>query len=74
MSFSAATSSCWFLRAGSPAFIENYFKRLGFAAPIQLVENKVLRFEDSDAPTSKRNRPQCVGWFGMIRCRRGLEV
>jgi succinoglycan biosynthesis protein ExoL len=59
---------------GSPVFIENYFKRPGFVAPIQFVENKVLRFEDSDAPTSKRSRRQCVGWFGMIRCRRSLEV
>jgi succinoglycan biosynthesis protein ExoL len=66
------------LLTSSPAFIENYFKRRGFPAPIQLVENKVLRFEDLDAPVSKRNRsqgpPWRVGWFGMLRCRRSLAV
>jgi succinoglycan biosynthesis protein ExoL len=65
------------LLTSSPAFIENYFKQRGFAAPIRLVENKVLRFED-DAPTSIRNRPPGppwrVGWFGMIRCRKSLEI
>jgi succinoglycan biosynthesis protein ExoL len=66
------------LLTSSPAFIENYFKRRGFAAPIKLVENKVLRFGDLDTPVTKPNRPQgppwCVGWFGMIRCRRSLGV
>jgi succinoglycan biosynthesis protein ExoL len=65
------------LLTSSPAFIENYFKQRGFPAPIRLVENKVLRFED-DAPLSMRNRPPGppwrVGWFGMIRCRRSLEI
>jgi succinoglycan biosynthesis protein ExoL len=65
------------LLTSSPAFIENYFKQRGFAAPIRLVENKVLRFED-DPPIGTRNRPPGppwrVGWFGMIRCRRSLEI
>jgi succinoglycan biosynthesis protein ExoL len=65
------------LLTSSPAFIERYFKQRGFAAPIRLVENKVLRFDD-DAPVSLRSRPPGppwrVGWFGVIRCRRSLEI
>jgi succinoglycan biosynthesis protein ExoL len=65
------------LVTSSPAFIENYFKQRGFAAPIRLVENKVLRLRD-EAPISKQSRPPGppwrVGWFGMIRCRKSLEV
>jgi succinoglycan biosynthesis protein ExoL len=65
------------LLTSSPAFSENYFKRRGFAAPIRLVENKVLRIGDHLA-ISIGNRPPGppwrVGWFGMIRCRRSLEI
>jgi succinoglycan biosynthesis protein ExoL len=65
------------LLTSSPAFTEKYFRQRGFAAPIRLVENKVLRSED-DAPITIRNRPPGppwrVGWFGMIRCRRSLEI
>ncbi len=66
------------LLTSSPAFIENYFKQRSFAAPIRLVENKVLCLEDEGAPIGARNRPTGppwrVGWFGMIRCRRSLEI
>jgi hypothetical protein len=66
------------LLTSSPAFIENYFRRRGFAAPIRLVENKVLGFEDEYARSSMRSRPLGppwrVGWFGMIRCRRSLDI
>jgi succinoglycan biosynthesis protein ExoL len=65
------------LLTSSPAFIEHYFKQRGFAAPIRLVENKVLRFDD-EAPISLRSHrpgpPWRVGWFGVIRCRRSLEI
>jgi succinoglycan biosynthesis protein ExoL len=65
------------LLTSSPAFVENYFKQRGFAAPIRLVENKVLRSGD-EAPINMRNRPPGppwrVGWFGVIRCRRSLEI
>jgi succinoglycan biosynthesis protein ExoL len=66
------------LLTSSPAFIENYFRRRSFGAPIRLVENKVLDFEDEYAPVSERNRPfgppWRIGWFGMIRCRRSLDI
>jgi hypothetical protein len=66
------------LLTSSPAFIENYFKRRGFPAPIYLVENKVLRLEAEHAPTIRLRRPPGppwrVGWFGMIRCRKSLEI
>jgi hypothetical protein len=66
------------LLTSSPAFIENYFKRRRFPAPIYVVENKVLRLEVEDAPSIMSNRPPGppwrVGWFGMIRCRKSLEI
>jgi succinoglycan biosynthesis protein ExoL len=65
------------LLTSSPAFIENYFKQRGLSAPILLVENKVLGTGD-EAATNVENRPLGppwrVGWFGMIRCRRSLEI
>jgi succinoglycan biosynthesis protein ExoL len=65
------------LLTSSPAFIENYFKQRGLSAPILLVENKVLCTGD-EAAINIRNRPLGppwrVGWFGMIRCRRSLEI
>jgi succinoglycan biosynthesis protein ExoL len=65
------------LLTSSPALFEHYFKQRGFAAPIRLVENKVLRFGD-EAPISLRSHrpgpPWRVGWFGVIRCRRSLEI
>ncbi len=66
------------LLTSSPAFIENYFRRRNFGAPIRLVENKVLGFEDEYAPVGERKRPSGppwrIGWFGMIRCRRSLDI
>jgi succinoglycan biosynthesis protein ExoL len=66
------------LLTSSPAFIENYFRRRNFGAPIRLVENKVLGFEGEYAPVNERNRPSGppwrIGWFGVIRCRRSLDI
>jgi succinoglycan biosynthesis protein ExoL len=65
------------LLTSSPAFIENYFSLRRFPAPIRLVENKVL-MTDEQAPEIHHPRPRGppwrIGWFGMIRCRRGLEI
>jgi hypothetical protein len=66
------------LLTSSPAFIENYFRRRNFRAPIRLVENKMMGLEDGYASVSDRNRPPGppwrIGWFGIIRCRRSLDI
>jgi succinoglycan biosynthesis protein ExoL len=65
------------LLTSSPAFIANYFSPRRFPAPIRLVENKVL-VTDEQAPGIHHMRPHGppwrIGWFGMIRCRRSLEI
>jgi succinoglycan biosynthesis protein ExoL len=66
------------LITSSPAFVRNYFTPRGFAAPIRLVENKVLALgEDclrAAAPNQRSGPPWRIGWFGMIRCRKSLEI
>jgi succinoglycan biosynthesis protein ExoL len=66
------------LITSSPAFVRNYFTPRGFAAPIRLVENKILVLgEDCPhtvAPKRRSGPPWRIGWFGMIRCRKSLEI
>jgi succinoglycan biosynthesis protein ExoL len=66
------------LITSSPAFVRNYFTPRGFAAPIRLVENKVLVLgEDCPRTVAQKRRsgpPWHIGWFGMIRCRKSLEI
>jgi succinoglycan biosynthesis protein ExoL len=65
------------LLTSSPAFVRNYFVPRRFPAPIRLVENKVLAEEVATAaPTARRQAgpPWRIGWFGMIRCRKSLDV
>ncbi len=58
----------------SPAFIGNYFRRYDqLAAPVELVENKVLRLGHApDAPDVAAQHPAppplVIGWFGILRC------
>lgn len=61
----------------SPAFIANYFSPRGFPAPIKLVENKALRLDEPARETFATRAPGPpwrIGWFGMIRCRRSLDI
>jgi len=66
------------LLTSSPAFVRNYFAPRDFAGPIRLVENKLLLLEDDDLcmPPTKRpaGPPWRIGWFGMIRCRKSLDI
>jgi succinoglycan biosynthesis protein ExoL len=66
------------LLTSSPAFVRHYFAPRQFPSPIRLVENKVL-WLDQDArreplPRPPPGPPWRIGWFGMIRCRRSLEI
>lgn len=65
------------LLTSSPAFVQNYFIPRGFRPPIRLVENKVLMLDELSEPHRKRllsGPPWRIGWFGIIRCRRSLDM
>lgn len=61
----------------SNRFADDYFRqRRGLKAPILLVENKVLEAPGSPPPPPPlaAGPPWVIGWFGMLRCRRSLEL
>ena len=65
------------LLTSSPAFVHNYFVPRGFRSPIRVVENKVLMLDNVHEPDRKRplsGPPWRIGWFGIIRCRRSLDI
>jgi succinoglycan biosynthesis protein ExoL len=66
------------LLTSSPGFLENYFKPRRFPASVRMVENKVLLLDDEHLAEVGKPRPAGppwrIGWFGMIRCRKSLEM
>ncbi len=66
------------LLTSSPAFISNYFQKLSnVKLPIKLVENKVLDFQAQNLRSARprpSGRPWIIGWFGIIRCRKSLQI
>lgn len=65
----------------SPRFEANYFReRRGLDTPVLLLENKVLNLEDHGAADRiprlpiALDKPIVLGWFGMLRCRRTLDI
>jgi succinoglycan biosynthesis protein ExoL len=65
------------LVTSSPAFVRNYFRPRGYHGPIRIEENKVLLLNGQRATGQARKSagpPWRIGWFGMIRCRRSLEI
>jgi len=74
---------CETLVVSSPVFVEEHFARVYETLPrVTLFENKVLTAELPDAAAPVRARlappadgpPWCIGWFGMIRCQRSLDL
>jgi succinoglycan biosynthesis protein ExoL len=77
--------SCSMLVVSSPAFLTSHFAGYGSALPPQLLlENKVLA---EDVPSGlldcigklratvpSEGPPWRIGWFGVIRCRRSLQL
>jgi len=69
---------CEGLMVSSPAFIREYFQRVHPTLPKTfVVENKVFAADtqsggELEAPPS--GPPWRIGWFGMLRCRRSLDV
>jgi succinoglycan biosynthesis protein ExoL len=61
----------------SPRFRDDYFvARRGYAGEILLIENKTPDTETAPAQASAPvpQKPWVIGWFGMLRCRRSLEI
>lgn len=61
----------------SGRFIEDYFEaRQVTTAPLLLVENKVLALsgERPSIGQAAPGPPWVIGWFGMLRCRRSLDM
>lgn len=68
---------CRLLIVSSPAFVSEHFRpRYGRVPQVLLAENKVLASEFDPAPyqSSARVEPWRIGWFGVIRCRRSLDL
>lgn len=68
------------LITSSPAFVDAYFHRLSkIRLPIRLVENKVYDSRSEQAETQQQSpralvSPWKIGWFGVIRCRKSLQL
>jgi hypothetical protein len=69
------------LITSSPGFLRAYFHNPAFARPhlpTLVVENRPLQLDDGGPPPVHSplppGPPWTVGWFGMLRCRRSLEM
>ncbi len=61
----------------SPAFIDNHLGLGVFAGRTIVVENKVPAFGPADMPAAASTPPGPpwrIGWFGILRCRRSLDI
>jgi succinoglycan biosynthesis protein ExoL len=75
---------CGLLLTSSPAFLDAHFRPAhALLPPVRLVENKVLEVElppaaaaagDAPVPSLPPGPPWRIGWFGIIRCARSLEL
>ena len=74
----ALLRSCALLIVSSPAFVREYFEKVHARLPaIHLLENKLLGLDGAPTPRDAvraPGHPWRIGWFGMIRCRRSLEL
>lgn len=70
------------LLVSSPAFLREYFEPFQFRQSrpmVHAIENKALSVGEGDggcppSPTLPPGPPWRVGWLGVIRCRRSLEI
>ncbi len=71
------------LIVSSPAFVSHYFTPRQCVVssghrPVLVVENKVLdlapQTAGDDRPPPPPGPPWRIGWFGMIRCRKSLDI
>lgn len=72
--------ACSLLVISSPLFIERYFSAVqGYRGPWFLLENKVFATGERLDPPCQPQKPVAappwtIGWFGVIRCRRSLDI
>lgn len=64
------------LLTSSPGFVREHFEEILGETPFRIVENKMLMqtFPDERAIQIEASLPVRIGWFGMLRCRRSLDV
>lgn len=64
------------LITSSPAFVSGYFNALSqVKLPVRLVENKILEANVNLSSAPKPDSPPwIIGWFGMIRCKKSLQI
>lgn len=73
-------TSCSLLVVSSPAFLTHYFEATqAIRPPALLVENKVVVADTAQvarpaAPSLPLGPPWRIGWYGMIRCARSLDI
>jgi succinoglycan biosynthesis protein ExoL len=63
----------------SPAFLREHLQPVHGARlpPTCLIENKVLRSDlvpSASVCSRQTGPPWCIGWYGVLRCRRSLEL
>ena len=73
--------ACSLLVVSSPMFIDRYFGPVqGYRGPWFLLENKVFANDGPQPETPVREEKSAVsptwtiGWFGVIRCQRSLDI
>ena len=63
------------LIVSSPAFLEHYFQqRQTYRGPALLVENKPPAASAASVPAATPRPPWRIGWFGMLRCSKSLDL
>jgi succinoglycan biosynthesis protein ExoL len=73
-------SAASLLVVSSPAFLRHYFEAIQQSkTPALLLENKVVVADLADAarpgaPTLPPGSPWRIGWYGVIRCARSLDI
>lgn len=71
---------CDDLIVSSPAFLQNYFKMMQkYDGKTELVENKVVALIGANTKPATIKSPMLgapwqIGWFGIIRCQRSLDI
>jgi len=72
----ALLKGCQGLMVSSPAFVREYFAPANRTLPKTfLVENKVFLTEERSNHTVRAAGPPWrIGWFGVLRCRRSLDM
>ena len=58
----------------APAFETEHFARRYGRRGLDLIENRVAASGPRPAPVPRADRPLTIGWFGILRCQRSLDL